>query len=97
MKLYLVHVGFYNETWGSNVFESHTNFFVVAENAKDARAKVKEKEEVKKYRMHVDGILEINQIDGYKIELSKTESTDTQMTVTAHRDLAPPSTNTTNN
>lgn len=93
MKLYLVHVGFYNDTWGSNIFENHTNFFVVAENAKDARTKVKEKEEVKKLRMHIDGIVEINQIDGYKVELTKTETTDTQVTYTTHRELAPPPSN----
>lgn len=90
MKLYLVHVGFYNDTWGSGIFENHTNFFVVAENAKDARTKVKEKDDVKKFRMHIDGIVEINQIDGYKVELSKTESADTLVTYTTHRELAPP-------
>lgn len=97
MKLYLVHVGFYNDTWGSNIYENHTNFFVVAENPKDARAKVKDKEDVKKFRMHIDGIVEINQIDGYKVELSKTDSTETQVNYTTHRELAPPSTNTTSN
>jgi hypothetical protein len=97
MKLYLVHVGFYNETWGSNVFENHTNFFVVANDPKEARAKIKEKEDVKKMKMHVDGIVEIHQVDGYKVVLEKTESVDTQVTITAHRDLALPSTNSNNN
>jgi hypothetical protein len=93
MKLYMVHVGFYNETWGSGIFENHTNFFVVAENPKDARLKVKEKEDVKKFRMHIDGIVEINQIDGYKIELSKTVSDDTSLSYTTHRELATPTSN----
>lgn len=89
MHLYLVHVGFYNETWGHNVFENHTNFFVVAENPQDARAKVKAKGEVKQWRMHIDGIIHIEQVDGYKIELTPTSSTQTIMNTTAHRELAP--------
>ncbi len=97
MKLYMVHVGFYNDTWGSNIFENHTNFFVVAESAKDARTKVKEKDDVKKFRMHIDGIVEINQIDGYKIELSKTDGTDTQVAFTTHRELAPSAASTNSN
>lgn len=89
MKLYMVHVGFYNDTWGNNVFENHTNFFVVAENAQAARLKVKERDDVKKFRMHVDGIIEINQIEGYKISLEKTANDSSDLAVTAHRDLAP--------
>ncbi len=89
MNLYLVHVGFYNETWGSSIFENHTNFFVVADSPAAARAQVKAKEEVKKWRMHIDGIIEIQQIDGYKITLTKTESDQSVMDYTTQRELAP--------
>lgn len=88
MKLYLVHVGFYNDTWGSGIFENHTNFFVVAEDIKAAKDQVKAKSEVQKYRMHIDGIVELQQIDGYKIELSKSDSADTRLIYTTHRELA---------
>lgn len=89
MHLYLVHVGFYNETWGNTVFENHTNFFVVAESPQEARAKVKAKDEVKQWRMHIDGIIHLEQVDGYKIELTPTNSNQSILNATAHRDLAP--------
>ena len=33
--------------------------------------KVKEKEEYKKFKMHIDGIQEITIVDDYKVELNK--------------------------
>lgn len=88
-KLFLVHCGFYDATWGANTFENHTNFFVVAESAAEARQLVKNKSEVQKLRMHVDGLLEIQQIDGYKIDLQPAENQDSLIIPHMHRDLAP--------
>ena len=89
MNLYLVHVGFYNETWGNNIFENHTNFLVVAENPQDAKAKVKAKDEVKQWRMHIDGIIHIEQVDGYKVQLAEPCGDATIMNTITHRELAP--------
>jgi hypothetical protein len=63
----------------SRAFENHTVFFVVARDMRDAKNKVKQKKEFQTLQMHVDGILEISEIDGYKIELipSGTDATRT--------------------
>lgn len=90
MKLFLVHCGFYNETWGNNIYENHTNFFVAANDAQDARVKTKALPQVKELRMHVDGLIEIKQIDGFEIQLQKTNSDKTEMICHTHRELAPP-------
>lgn len=89
MKLYLVHCGFYNETWGRGIFENHTNFFVVAENPVAARTQVKNSAEAKNHRMHIDGVIEIQQVDGYRVTLEKTTSDDTQLISVMDRELAP--------
>ena len=36
MKLFLVHTGFYDNTTSNGFYESHTNYFVVANNEKGA-------------------------------------------------------------
>ena len=49
MKLYLVHAGFYDDDVSGGFYESHTNYFVAAEDVKKAKKKAlsKEKEELK--------------------------------------------------
>lgn len=69
MKLYMIHTGYQDTQTG--VFEHHTNIFVVAENKISAEKKVKEHNLYIAKKMHVDGIIELTEIDGYKIELSK--------------------------
>jgi len=66
MKLYLVHVGYYEQELGA--YESHTNFFVVAENPLAAKRSVMQKEIFTRKKMHVDTIHEINAVDGYTIK-----------------------------
>lgn len=69
VKLYMVHVGFYDYTLG--IGELHANFLVAAPDAASAKMLVKDKPEVVDKHMHIDGIQEINSIDGYKITLEK--------------------------
>ena len=71
MKLFQVHTGFYDPNISDGFYEGHTNIFVCAKDEKEAREKVKEKEEYKKFNMHIDGIQEITIVDDYKIELNK--------------------------
>ena len=71
MKLFQVHTGFYDPNISDGFYEGHTNIFVCAKDDKEARKKVKEKEEYKKFKMHIDGIHEINIVDDYKVELNK--------------------------
>ena len=71
MKLFQVHTGFYDPNISDGFYEGHTNIFVCAKDEKEARKKVKEKEESKKFKMHIDGIQEITIVDDYKVELNK--------------------------
>ena len=72
MKLFQVHTGFYDPNISDGFYEGHTNIFVCARDEKEAREKVKEKEEYKKFKMHIDGVQEIDTIEGYKIILVKS-------------------------
>ena len=73
MKLFLVHVGFYDEKVSGGFYESHTNYFIVAEGVKEAKKKAKEIPEYKEKKMHIDGIKELDAVNGYKIVLEKNE------------------------
>lgn len=71
MKLYLVHTGFYHEVAGGGIYELHTNLFVAARSFDDARARAKALPEFKAKKMHIDGMQEIEQVDGYRVELAR--------------------------
>ena len=74
MKLFLVHVGFYDENFSGGFYESHTNYFIVADDVKEAKKKAKEIPEYKEKKMHIDGIREIDTVDDYKVVLEKKEN-----------------------
>ena len=42
MKLFMVHVGFYDDEVGEGIYESHINIFVAAGNPKSAKKKTHE-------------------------------------------------------
>ena len=73
MKLYLIHTGYYDKSTSDGFYEQHSNIFIVAKNAHDAREKVKKNKEFLDKKMHIDGIKEIENIDGYNIQLKKTK------------------------
>jgi hypothetical protein len=91
MKLFLVHCGFYDGEVFDGVYESHVNFFVAAENFDDARARARLNPTFKGKKMHVDGLQEIDAIDGYRILLRADPALKGSSSVTGHRhrDLAP--------
>ena len=74
MKLFLIHVGFYDPDIMEGLYEQHINYFVVAENIKEAKTKAGQKTIFKRKKMHIDGIQEINIIDGFRIKLESAES-----------------------
>ena len=76
MKLYLIHVGFYDPDIMEGLYEQHANYFVVAENVVDAKKKARENTMYKKKKMHIDGIQELKIIDGYRINLIRDDSLD---------------------
>ena len=73
MKLYLVHVGFYDNEIG--IYELHSNILVAAENLQAAKQTIKKKKIFIEKRMHIDGIQEINNVDGYDILLKLNDQT----------------------
>ena len=76
MKLYLVHAGFYNPKIMDGLYEQHTNYFVVAKNVSAAKKKARQNLAFKKNKMHIDGIQELNIVDGYRIKLIKDDLPD---------------------
>ena len=74
MKLYLIHTGYYDKDVGEGFYEQHTNIFIVAKNAYEAREKAKKTKDYIDKKMHIDGIKEIENIDGYDIQLNKNSS-----------------------
>lgn len=97
MNLYLVHCGYYDPQIGDGLYESHVNYFVVADSFEVARIKAKEIPEFRSKSMHVDGLQEIQTVQGYAIELKPSndqpwDSVGPGPTVIVshrHRDLAP--------
>ena len=75
MKLFLIHTGFYDSEIIKGLYEQHSNYFVVAENIKEAKKKARQDPIYKRKKMHIDGIQELNVIDGFRITLvpEKTE------------------------
>ena len=74
MKLYLVHTGYYDKSTGEGFYEQHTNIFIVAESPYEAREKVKEHNEFVEKKMHIDGIKEIENVDGYNVVLQQSKN-----------------------
>ena len=74
MKLYLVHTGYYDKSSGDGFYEQHINIFIVAETPYDAREKVKNHQDFIDKKMHIDGIKEIENIDGYDIKVEQNEN-----------------------
>ena len=68
----MVHVGFYDAEVGEGIYESHMNFFIAASNAKSAKKKTFNLEQFKNKKMHIDGIKEISDVEGYKVILKKS-------------------------
>lgn len=90
MNLYLVHCGFYDADLCDGLYEGHVNFFLAAQSFEEARAKAKEIPEFKAKRMHVDGLQEIQAVDGYKLSLQSDSSLEGKSRIVnvKHRDLA---------
>ena len=69
MKLFLIHVGFYDPEIMEGLYEQHSNYFVVAQNINEAKQKARLNPVYKRKNMHIDGIQELNIVDGFRINL----------------------------
>lgn len=90
MKLYLIHCGFYDSDLCDGLYEGHVNFFVVGNSFEEARSKAKLIPKFKEKSMHIDGLQEINAVDGHfiKLETSDCLKGKTIILNNKHRDLA---------
>jgi hypothetical protein len=85
-----VHCGFYDEKVGNGIFESHTDFFVIGSTFAEAREKARANSSFKEMRMHIDGLIHIKAVDGFKIEcIQGAEGAQTELVSHKYRDLAP--------
>ena len=78
-NLYLVHCGFYDPNIADGMYESHLNLFVVAGSFDEAKQKAKSNPDFKTRKMHIDGMQEIQKVDGYDFNLIR-ENTDSNET-----------------
>ena len=74
MKLYLIHAGYYDPEIMKGLYEQHVNYFIAAKNIRDAKNKARKNSMFVKKRMHIDGIQELNVIDGYRVQLMEDNS-----------------------
>ena len=69
MKLYIAHVGFYDDELG--MYEIHSNMLVAAKDITSAKKAVIENQLFVKKKMHIDAIQEVINVDGYSIQLNE--------------------------
>lgn len=73
-KLYVVHVGYYDDVVNYGVYEAHTNFFVVAASPQEAKKIAKAKPIYAAKKMHTDGVQEITAVGGYRLDFIEDAS-----------------------
>lgn len=91
VKLYLVHVGYYDTGLGQGIFESHADIVIAAESFEEARTKAKAHGLSHGQKVHIDGMLRIDVVDGYEISLQENPAAKGASVLTSNkeRELAP--------
>lgn len=91
VKLFLIHCGYYDSEICDGLYESHCNFFVVAESFEEARKTAKTLPQYQQKRMHIDGLQKVQAFQGYTISLNHSPELKGESLVVSHkhRDLAP--------
>lgn len=75
-SLFLVHCGYYDRDAFEGVFEAHADLFVVADDFAGAKERVKRHPEFARRKMHVDGMIRVDAVDGHRVALEADESLD---------------------
>lgn len=70
MKLFLVNCGYYEREFFDGLFEMHVTVPVAAPTLEEAKLQVKNQPYFQKHKMHVDGIYELDRVDGHRIALN---------------------------
>lgn len=74
MKLYIIHCGFYAKEIFDGINEFHVNIPVIAGDVDEAKQKVRLVPQFIDKKMHIDGIQELESVDGYSISFEKKEN-----------------------
>jgi hypothetical protein len=90
LRLYLVHCGFYDSDLCDGIYEGHANLFVAAKDFDDAKVRARLDPSFQKRRMHVDGVVEIETVQGCHVHLIPRDGQEgqTRLRSSRHRDLA---------
>lgn len=88
MKLYFIHCGFYDEEISDGIYEFHIDIPVMATNVEEAKKKVRLNPQFSAKKMHIDGIQEIESVEGHEIAfVRKAETSESSVHNIRHRDL----------
>ncbi|MBI4946842.1 MAG: DUF1543 domain-containing protein [Bacteroidetes bacterium] len=68
-KLFLIHLGYYDEAVCKGLYECHTNVFIVAADFEDAKSKAKQLDIYQAKKMHIDGMQLIEAVNGFLVDL----------------------------
>lgn len=91
IQLYLVHVGYYDSGLGQGIFESHADLVIAATSFEEARIKAKAQGLEHGQKVHIDGILRIDTVEGFSVNLVQDANSygKTILTSNKERELAP--------
>lgn len=76
MKLYFIHCGFYDEEISDGIYEFHVNIPIAAESIEEAKRKVRCAPQFISKKMHIDGIQEVESVEGYSVQVAKAATSD---------------------
>lgn len=91
VQLYLVHVGYYDAGLGQGIFESHADLVIAATSFEEARAKAKAQGIEQGQKVHIDGMLRIDAVEGFAVTLQESPELNGRSVLASNkeRELAP--------
>jgi hypothetical protein len=69
MRLFVAHCGYYDRSIASGIFEHHVDLLVAADDFEAAKARVKRHPDFVARSMHLDGLMAVEAVDGFRVEL----------------------------
>jgi len=85
MKLFMIHCGFYDPCLYDGIYESHINLFVAAPNFEEAKNQVRKNPDFKERQMHVDGLQELQTINGFTVRLEPNPEQEGRTIILSNR------------
>lgn len=73
----MFHCGHYPE---GDIYEQHKNFFIVGKDESEAQVKLRQRLACEEGNYHVDGMIKIDIVSGYKIKVEELDQTSEDFT-----------------